>query len=411
MTYKHISNKQIKVLLFTASFPPPLVGGSVEYVFNIVSNMPVQSFVIHTASLDSIAAQKMDNMFHQRIIRSTFINHVMTKPNSNFIKQKLLRIREYIFWPFIAFYLILRERPDIVQIGEHNFAGISAWLARIFFGVPYVYFTYAEEITMLSKKRIRNKIFIRILRKASMVICVSDYTKGLLQNLGLESSSISTVLPSISARKFFNVNKEDIEKIRKNYDLTGHKVILTVGSLEERKGHASVINTIKKVNKFLPEIKYLIVGSGPEEDSLKKQAQHLGITSQVIFAGRIDDYKLNCLYDICDIFVMPHRQIKNTLDTEGCPTVFLEASAHGKAVIGGDAGGVANAIINGETGYIIDGTNEDLLGDVICKLLGDNELAFKMGDAGKKYVAELTPEKNSKMVLDIYLNIINKKAG
>ncbi len=63
--------------------------------------------------------------------------------------------------------------------------------------------------------------------------------------------------------------------------------------------------------------------------TLKQQVEETGLSKQVIFTGIVDDIELSCLYEIRDIFVMPHRQVETTLDTEGCPTVFLEAGALG----------------------------------------------------------------------------------
>jgi phosphatidyl-myo-inositol dimannoside synthase len=398
----------IKNLFFTASFPPPLVGGSVEYIFNIVSNFPHNSVVIHTANLTPQEAKELDGLFPQRILRSSYITHVQDGRKKNVIVRKLIRLKEYILWPFFAFKLILHEHPDVIHIGEHNFAGVAAWLAQHFLRIPYIYYTYAEEITILSKRWLHNKLFLMILRGAAQVITVSQYTHDLLIKEGVSPDRITIVLPAVSDRKRIQVTEDQIELVRHKYDLMNCKVLLTVGSLEERKGHSSVINALSLLNQSIPGIRYVITGTGPKENDLKLQTQKRAITKQVVFTGRIEDNELNCLYEICDIFVMPHRQIHTTLDTEGCPTVFLEASAHGKPVIGGDAGGVADAIIHEETGYIINGTDEILLAGIIKKLLENIDLAKKMGEAGRKYTAGLTPEANSNKVYKIAMLAANK---
>lgn len=409
-----MKNKEVnlKIMLFTAGFPPPFVGGSVEYVFNIVSNMPPRTMVIHTSDACSLEAKILDKTLPQRIIRSSFINHVqrgILGKRKKILFQKLESITEYILWPFFAFSLIIRERPDVIQIGEHNFAAIAALFARWTLGIPYLYIAYAEEITMLSKRPLHNRLFLTLIRNSSTIITVSDYTRNLLLNSGISSSQIITILPSVSSRKNHEVDAELELNLRTKYNLGDSKVILTVGSLEERKGHSSVIIALQEISRFFPSIKYIVVGSGPEEKALKLKADELGLKEQVIFTGGINDQELNCLYEICDLFVMPHRQLQNSLNTEGCPTVFLEASAHGKAVIGGNAGGVSDAIINEVTGYIIDGTDEVELSNRVIELLSNNDLAVKMGLAGKSYAASLTPEANTKKVLKIYQNIVNKK--
>lgn len=399
----------VKVLLFTGSFPPPLVGGSVEYVYNIASNLPENSVIIHTANADPVAAKEIDKNFPQRIIRSSFISQVLgTRRKTSFFRRKTLSMFEYFLWPVVALRLIRREKPDIVHIGEHNFAGVAALLAKRFWKIPYMYYTYAEEITILSQRKLHNKIFGKILRSSDMVLAVSHYTRDLLLDFGVSQEQISIVLPAVSDRKMTDVSKETVESIRQKYNLSNSKIILTVGALEERKGHTSVISALPYIDKAFPDIKYVIVGVGSTKENLLLQLKETKFAGQVIFAGRVDDTELNCIYEICDIFVMAHRQILDTLDTEGCPTVFLEASSHGKPVVGGNAGGVADAILDERTGFIIDGTDEIELSNTIIKLLDNPELAAEMGEAGRKYSATLTPKLNAQKVLQISRDVINQ---
>ena len=397
----------IRILTFTASFPPPFYGGSVEYLFNIVSNLPSNSVVIHTGNADPPKAKKIDKLFPQRIIRSSFIIHVQRGLERCILARKLRSLKGYVLWPIVGFWLIIRERPDVIHIGEHNFAGIAAWLAQRFLGIPYLFYTYAEEIPILSRRRLHNKIFLTILRNAAMVITVSEYTRALLIALGVSPKRIVKVLPAVSYKKRFDVTTEQIETIRQKYHLENHKVLLTVGALVERKGHSTVISALSDISRSFPNIKYVIVGTGPKEKNLVQHVQEAGLSNQVVFTGIVDDIELSCLYEICDIFVMPHRQVHSTLDTEGCPTVFLEASAHGKPVIGGSAGGVSDAILNERTGFIIDGTNFADLTNRVCYLLGNPELAYQIGKNGREYTSNLTPEKNGKQIWQISQHIVN----
>lgn len=95
---------------------------------------------------------------------------------------------------------------------------------------------------------------------------------------------------------------------------------------------------------------------------------------------------------------MPHRELAGSLDTEGCPTVFLEARAHGKSVVGGRAGGVNDAVLHGQTGFIVDGKNAAVVVMAVETLLSDPNLARTMREAGREYVAALTPERNTREV-------------
>lgn len=365
--------------------------------------------VIHTAELFSEQAKELDKSFPQCIIRSGFINHVLGKQKKNIFLRKLITLREYILWPIVALWYIFRERPDLVHIGEHNFASIGAYIAKKVFNVPYIYYTYAEEITILSKRKLHNKIFLGILRSAERIVTVSHYTLGLLTDSGVPQEKIRIILPSVSDRKKDIANSDLIERVRNEYNLGTGKVLLTVGSLERRKGHASVIRILHDLLAKYPDLKYVIIGGGREEYLLHELVETTGLHESVVFTGRISDNVLNAIYQICDIFVMPHRQMPDNLDTEGCPTVFLEAGSHKKAVIGGNAGGVSDAIIDGETGFIIDGTNEKLLFETILRLLEDRQLADRMGKAGCAYASTLTPKANAEKMMAVYEEVLAQR--
>ena len=402
------SNKS-KILLFTAGFPPPLVGGSVEYVYNLANEMPPGILVIHTANTNKEDSKEMDKTFPQKIIRSFFINHVQSIRNKNIFIRKILSIREYIMWPLYAFWLILKERPNLIHIGEHNFAGIAALFAKKLLGIPFIYNTYAEEITMLSKKWLHNKIFSTIIIRANKVITVSDYTKNILKGYGLKDENIIKILPSVSKRKLRKVSLSLKRKLIERYKLKNCKIILTAGSLEKRKGQQSVLKILNSLKNEIPNIKYIIVGSGPNKLELKKLTENLKLNNHVIFTGKISDSELNFFYEICDLFVMPHRQLKSDLNTEGCPTVFLEASAYGKAVVGGNAGGVSDAIIHNKTGLIIDGKNEVVLLNSLLMLINNPNYASKLGMFGKKYTSKLSSKIHGQKLYFEYKKLIKIK--
>lgn len=402
-------------MLFAASIPPPAGGGSVEYLHHIMSHLPADRVVVHTGNLYPEEAAKFDRTFPCLVIRSRFIFHVLEgyyvgEDRWRILGRKVARLREYIQWPLTAMWLILRERPDVVYIGEQNFAALAAWVAQKLFGIPYVYFTYAEEITTLDKRAWLKAAHLRLLRGAALVVTVSEYTRGLLLKAGVRPECIAKVIPPVGPEKRLAMTGADLAATRETWGLAGHhRVLLTVGSLAARKGHATVLDALPLVNARGSDVRYVVVGGGPLEGELKQRARDLGVAGQVVFTGRIGNVELGCLYEIADVFVMPHRQLSDTLDTEGCPTVFLEASAHGKPVIGGNAGGVADAILDGVTGYTIDGTDATALANTICRLLADADLSRTLGEAGRAYVASLTPEQSAAQVRQATLGLLVRR--
>lgn len=387
----------MKILIFAASFPLPAVGGSVEYLLNIIKYYPKYTAIINTGNEFPDDAKTFDKNFPQKIIRNNFIHH----PMEAYKRHKFQRACQYIIWPFSALRLIFKTRPDVIHIGEGNTAAVAAMVARFLIGTPYIHFVYAEEILLYKSNKIREYLFWLCVKGAQGVITVSEYSRELLISGGVNPLLIHKIIPSVGFDKYNYLPPEKILYYKNKYNLKSNHIILTVGVLKERKGHSSALMALKLLVNEFPDIRYIIVGGGERELFLKKLVHELALDDHVIFTGRQENEVINCLYRLCDIFLMPHREVTKTKDTEGCPTVFLEASAHGKPVIGGNAGGVSDAILNNITGYIIDGNNEELIANKISLLLNNPELARSLGAAGKEYSSYFTPEINSRKVFDI----------
>jgi phosphatidylinositol alpha-1,6-mannosyltransferase len=397
------SGTACKILLFTGSFPPG-AGGSIEYISNIFSKLPAGTAIINTGTSDVLLAQEFDSSFPQQVVRRNFIVQVLDEGKSNRFKNLVALFQ----WVISGFGMIIRCRPDIVHIGEYNYSFIAAMLGKLIFRTPYILYTYAEEVTYLTTRPLRFRIFQFALKNASGVITVSEYTRNLLIECGAQPERIHKILPAVGEMKRRVLPRADLDRVRDHYKLQDRRVLLTIGRLEERKGHLSVIEALPEILESFPNTVYLIAGTGPFEASLKAQVVRAGLSATVIFSGRVSDDEIAAFYEICDVFVMPHRQLENTLDTEGCPTVFLEAGAHGKAVIGGNAGGVADAILDGKTGYIVDGTRAVQIAEKVMVLLRDGKLADAMGAAGRAYVDTLRPENSAAMITEINASLMNR---
>jgi phosphatidylinositol alpha-1,6-mannosyltransferase len=163
-------------------------------------------------------------------------------------------------------------------------------------------------------------------------------------------------------------------------------VILTVGRLAERKGHDIVLRALPTVLRKFPETRYLIVGTGPEEQRLRHLAVELGVAEQVVFAGRMPDEDLPDCYAACDVFVMVSREIPAKGDVEGFGIVYLEANAQGKPVVGARSGGVADAVEDGVTGLMVDSTDPENVADAILRLLANKDWAACLGIQGRNRV-------------------------
>jgi len=134
----------------------------------------------------------------------------------------------------------------------------------------------------------------------------------------------------------------------------------------------------------VPDAHYLVCGSGEELARLTALAEKLGVADAVSFGGRIPQGDLCRLYNLAELFVMPNRTLSDGV-TEGFGIVFLEAGACALPVVGGDHGGVPDAIRHGETGYLVNGNDVAGIADAVTGILTDPALARRMGTAGRAF--------------------------
>jgi phosphatidylinositol alpha-1,6-mannosyltransferase len=191
--------------------------------------------------------------------------------------------------------------------------------------------------------------------RAKLITSVSRYTRRrFLTMAGVDPSRVR-VLPNTVDACFAPGAKSG--RLLDRYGLRGKTILLTVGRLnphERRKGHDKVIGVLPELMKALPDIIYLVVGSGEDRPRLEALARSLGVDRGVVFTGGVAPDERADLYRLADLFVMPSTQ-------EGFGIAFLEAAASGVRVIGGNADGSMDALADGAIGAAIDPADSDAL--------------------------------------------------
>jgi phosphatidylinositol alpha-1,6-mannosyltransferase len=130
----------------------------------------------------------------------------------------------------------------------------------------------------------------------------------------------------------------------------------------------------------------LLVGDGPYRARLARLAERTGVADSVMFTGPVPWEELSAYYDAGDVFAMPCRTRRFGLDVEGLGIVYLEASAAGLPVVGGDSGGAPDAILDGETGFVVSGRSPDMVASRVISLLSDPDQAAALGKRGTAWV-------------------------
>ena len=191
--------------------------------------------------------------------------------------------------------------------------------------------------------------------------------------------------PGVDAAHF-RPDPEARETIRARYGLAGRPVVVCVSRLVRRKGQDTLLKAWPKIKEKVPSAALLIVSGGPREAALHKLSERTGLAPSVHFTGPVPAAELPAHYAAGDVFAMPCRTRRGGLDVEGLGIVYLEASATGLPVVGGDSGGAPDAILDGETGYVVSGRDTAALADRLVALLSDPATARAMGDKGRAWV-------------------------
>jgi len=174
------------------------------------------------------------------------------------------------------------------------------------------------------------------------------------------------------------------QAVRDRLGLAGRPVVVCVSRLVRRKGQDTLIRAWPQVRAEVSGAALLLVGDGPYAGDLRRLARRVGVGDAVLFTGPVPWAELPGYYDAGDVFAMPCRTRRAGLDVEGLGLVYLEASATGLPVIGGDSGGAPDAILDGESGYVV----RDAAGTAarIIELLKDSGKARAMGEKGLAWV-------------------------
>jgi phosphatidylinositol alpha-1,6-mannosyltransferase len=163
-------------------------------------------------------------------------------------------------------------------------------------------------------------------------------------------------------------------------------VVVCVSRLVPRKGQDVLVKALPLVQQAVPDAALLLVGGGPHGPHLRELAASAGVADDVVLTGSVPWEELPAHYDAGDVFAMPCRSRFADLEVEGLGIVFLEASATGLPVVAGRSGGSPDAVLDGQTGYVVDGTSVEEVAARLVELLTDPERARAMGEAGRAWV-------------------------
>ncbi|MFA7245152.1 MAG: glycosyltransferase family 4 protein [Candidatus Magasanikbacteria bacterium] len=356
----------MKTLLVTLEYTP-FKGGVAEYYSNIFENWQDDNFFVLTQT----TTEKINE--NKRIIRKNLLS-------------------KFFSWLPTFYYLykeIKRNKFKHILVGQILPIGTIVWFMSLFFDFKYSVILHGMDYTF-SQKRKRKKILTKfILNKAQNIIVSNSYLQKIVTNDYQNfSSKIFLVNPGVTDK---NISISETTDTKKEFQ------ICFVGRLVKRKGIDRTIEALQNIDKNkYPNINFVIAGSGPDENYLK----NISKDERIKFVGKINDTEKWQLLATSDVFVMPARNIAG--DFEGFGIVYLEANLAGLPVIACNTGGVSDAVINNETGLLLENDDTENIKNAIIKFYENKDWSRSLGEKGKTRAKnDFTWEKQTKQIFEI----------
>ena len=341
----------------------------------------------------------------QPLARDLFPHHqCITLPT---VQQASLRTRGGIAGIMASQRAIRGQAPvkvDLVHSLEAYPTGlIGHWLAcRL--ERPHVLTGHGTYAILPHRSLLDRFAYKRVLKRAAALYPVSHGTAHLVQKYFPDAVANLRIQPILNGNDFHKTVPRQEALLRQASEVP---TLLSVGPIKPRKGQHISLRAFARVKKILPATRYWIVGDINEQQKYYQELVQFIAENQikdVEFLGRISQERLQQCYQQATVFVLTPQIVK--LRFEGFGLVYLEAGAFGLPVVGTRAGGVADAIQNGKTGFLVEPDDIDGVAKAIERLLTEPALRRRMGLANRDWAETLTWERNAEEQYQDYQHVI-----
>ena len=365
-----VSRSDSRILCITNDFGPR-AGGIETFVIGLIERLPRSRVIVYTG------AQENSEQYDRRWLEDYGVEVVRDK-------AKIL-----LPTPGVAYCVkaIVREQKiSTVFFGAAAPLGLLSRTLRKAGVTHIVALTHGHEVWW-SKVWPFTLAMKFISRHVNHLAYLGEFTRSAIAKSVTKEAAQSMVkiAPGIDTDHFSPVNAN---QLREELGLTHKKVIVSVGRLVHRKGQDVLIEAMPAIIEEVPEAHILMIGEGPYRSYLENRVKALGLQEKVTFIGRVQYADLPRYICVGDLFVMPSRSRLAGLEVEGLGIVYLEASACGLPVIAGNSGGAPDAVLQGETGLVVDGTSKTDVAAAVVELLLDAGRSKAMGIAGRQWIIQ-----------------------
>lgn len=351
---------RVKHLLVTNDFPPK-IGGIQSLLWEWWRRLPPQSFAVLTSPYEGAAAFDAEQPFEME------------------------RTREPVLLPHP--WMVRRINEMAARVGAQRVVldpAVPLGIVGPWLDLPYDVVLHGAEVTVPGRLPGSKQVLGRVLRGARHVIAAGGYPAREAEHAAGRTLPMTVVPPGVDIERFRPLSVEERRHARAHFGFDDDaEIVVGLSRLVPRKGFDTVIRAVATLAPFRPRLVLAIGGGGRDRDRLEKLAIDLG--APVRFMGRVPNDDVPRLYGCADVSAMMCRNRWNGLEQEGFGIVFVEAAACGIPQIAGDSGGAAEAVADGETGFVVpDPTDVDAVVRHITRLLDDDALRARMGAASRR---------------------------
>ena len=359
-----------KTLFITNDFGPR-AGGIETFVHGLIERLPKGSVIVYTS------AQPKAADFDAEWLRDYGVEVIRDRSKILLPTPRVINICQRI---------IKERKITRVAFGAAAPLGIMARAMRRAGAQKIVALTHGHEVWW-AKVPLFSFAIRYMSKEIDALTYLGSYTKDEISKALNKSdkSKLVQIAPGIDVDHFVPT---DSSELRVELGLTEKSVIISVGRLVHRKGQDKLISALPQIRAAIPSVHLVLVGVGPHQKYLEKLAAKLEVADCITFIGRINYVDLPKYICVGDVFAMPSRSRFFGLEVEGLGIVYLEASSCGLPVVGGKSGGAPDAVLVGETGVVVDGTNTFEIAEACIELLNNPELCALMGANGRAWIIE-----------------------
>ncbi|HEX6261369.1 MAG TPA: glycosyltransferase family 4 protein [Actinomycetota bacterium] len=346
-----------RILVVTNDFPPR-VGGTQRYVHDLVRHLPPDQVTVLAPPWEGWEAfdqaQPFPVLRHRRMLAPT--------PE---LRRRVLS-------------LVDETGAEIVLFGHGYPLGELGPGVKAATGVPYAMLTHGLEFMLAAMPVVRSRMR-RAFSEARVVFTVSRFMQHKLRRAIPWQVPRMPLPPGVDLERF-HPGVSGLE-VRARHGLSDRLVVACISRLVPRKGQDVLLRAWPRVLRHVPDAALMLVGDGPHRGALARLRSRVDGT--VVFAGEVPEEELPAYYAACDVFAMPCRDERFGFEVEGLGIVYLEAAASARPVIAGRSGGAPEAVLDGETGFVVDGADVADVTEALVALLRDPSEARRLGKAGR----------------------------